>query len=143
MIRLFLFLLLVVALPAAASAQEVLKGTTEARVTNVFDGDTIRVRARVWLGQEVSTNVRLMGIDAPALKGKCAAESKLGAEAKAFVEQQLKGKTVMLSQVQHDRNPGGVQAQVAMETGQDLAQALVKADFAKPMTTAERPNWCE
>ncbi|MGH6954023.1 MAG: thermonuclease family protein [Alphaproteobacteria bacterium] len=131
------------ATPAPARAQEVLKGSTEARVTNVLDGDTIRVHARIWLGQEVSANVRLMGIDAPALKGKCAAESKLGAEAKAFVEQQVKGKTVMLSQVQLDRNPGEVQARVATETGQDLASALVKAGHAKEMTGKDRPNWCE
>ena len=63
MIRLFLFLLLVVALPAAASAQEVLQGTTRSRVTDVIDGDSIRVRARVWLGQDVSASVRLVGID--------------------------------------------------------------------------------
>ena len=38
------------------------------------DSDTIEVRVRVWLGQEVITRVRLRGIDVPEIAGACGSE---------------------------------------------------------------------
>src|SRR5690606_10793304 len=51
-----------------------LAGPVPAEVLRVVDGDTIEVRAHVWLGHEVTTLVRIAGIDTPELRGKCAAE---------------------------------------------------------------------
>ena len=70
---------------AHAPAAEVLSGPVPARLVRVVDGDTVVVRARIWLGQEVEIHVRLAGIDAPELRGKCARERALAVRARDFV----------------------------------------------------------
>ena len=42
-----------------------LEGPVPAFVERVVDGDTLVVRARIWLGQELRIMVRVAGIDAP------------------------------------------------------------------------------
>mgnify|MGYP001996263084 CR=1 FL=1 len=61
--RTFIAALLV--LPAVAFAADTLPGPIQAEVIRVIDGDTIEVRAEIWLGQYIETNVRLAGMDAP------------------------------------------------------------------------------
>ena len=53
--------------PTMASAEDVLPGPIPATIERVVDGDTIDVRARIWLGQEIVVRVRLAGLDAPEL----------------------------------------------------------------------------
>ncbi len=65
--------LLVVPLLAALSAPmvkaaELLPGPVTATVQEVIDGDTVAVRARIWLGQAIENRVRLAGIDTPELR---------------------------------------------------------------------------
>jgi endonuclease YncB( thermonuclease family) len=50
----------------------VLAGPVMARVIRVYDGDTILVRARIWVDQEIEIRVRLAGVDTPEIKGQCA-----------------------------------------------------------------------
>ncbi len=64
-----------------SGAVEVLSGPVPATVIEVMDGDTVKVRARIWLGQDLSTRVRLAGIDAPELNGGCARERALAERA--------------------------------------------------------------
>ena len=51
-------------------AAETLRGPIRADVIEVIDGDTLRVRARIWLGQQVEINVRLSDVDTPELRGQ-------------------------------------------------------------------------
>ena len=51
-------------------------GPIPAEILDVLDGDTIAVRATIWLGQAVETHVRLSGIDAPELRAHCAEEKE-------------------------------------------------------------------
>jgi hypothetical protein len=44
-----------------------LPGPIPAELVRVIDGDTIEVRARIWLDLDLTTRVRLAGIDAPEL----------------------------------------------------------------------------
>ena len=67
---------------ASASAEEELAGPVEASVTRVLDGDTLEVRAQVWLGLELTSLVRIRGIDAPELHSNCLAEREMAAEAR-------------------------------------------------------------
>ena len=39
-----------------------------AEVLRVFDGDTFEARVRIWPGTDVTTKVRIRGIDAPEMK---------------------------------------------------------------------------
>lgn len=59
---------------ATWSPREPLAGPIPAMVVKVVDGDTLNVRARIWINQELDTAVRLLGIDAPELNGACEAE---------------------------------------------------------------------
>ena len=82
--RALLSSLLLAAAPLAPPAlAEMLPGPVPAAVIEVIDGDTVRVRARVWLGQDVETAVRIAGIDTPELRGAdCDAERRLAEAAR-------------------------------------------------------------
>ncbi|HAP10121.1 MAG TPA: nuclease, partial [Afipia sp.] len=47
-------------------------------VVRVVDGDTFEARVHLWPGLEMTTRVRLRGIDAPEMKGACAEELRMG-----------------------------------------------------------------
>jgi endonuclease YncB( thermonuclease family) len=61
----------VLATRALAVGAEVLSGPVEATVVRVVDADSLVVRARIWLDQDLETSVRLLGVDAPELHGTC------------------------------------------------------------------------
>jgi endonuclease YncB( thermonuclease family) len=66
-----IFLILLILAPPALAA-ETLRGPYDAVVTRVIDGDTFEARVHIWLlRQEVTTLVRIAGIDAPELIGDC------------------------------------------------------------------------
>ena len=69
--------------PGRLGAADSLPGPLPARVVSVIDGDTLEVRVHIWLGQNLDTRVRLAGIDAPELKGKCDREKDLARRADA------------------------------------------------------------
>ena len=71
----FILFFLALAASPAAEAKD-LPGPYSATVTRVIDGDTFEARIHIWLGQESLTLVRLRGIDAPELRGKCPNESE-------------------------------------------------------------------
>ena len=60
------------------TSDEAITITAGAEVLNVIDGDTIRVQAHMWPGQQWSGLIRLRGIDTPELRGKCQAETDQG-----------------------------------------------------------------
>jgi endonuclease YncB( thermonuclease family) len=43
-----------------------------ADVIRILNGDTFEARARVWPGLDITTKVRLRGIDAPEMRARCA-----------------------------------------------------------------------
>jgi len=49
-------------------------GSHPAEVSRVLDGDTFEARVHLWPGLEITTKIRLRGIDAPELKARCAQE---------------------------------------------------------------------
>lgn len=76
----------------SAIAGEALSGPVKASVERVIDGDTVKMRAYIWVDQELIVSVRVAGIDAPELfRPKCAAEKLKARAAKAFVEEFLAG----------------------------------------------------
>ncbi|MEX0696920.1 MAG: thermonuclease family protein [Dongiaceae bacterium] len=134
---------LLVAPAGGAARAEMLAGPVPARLVAVIDGDTIRVRARIWLDQEVETAVRLFGIDAPELTGACAAERALALDARDFVAAQVGAAELALSDIAHDKFGGRVVARVRTSTGLDLAAALLAAGLARPYAGGPRRSWCE
>ncbi len=145
---LFLFLGCLVVAATAATAKEFLSGPVPAVVTKVLDGDTLQVRARIWLDHEVTTRVRLAGIDAPETNGKCARERALAAEALAFVRTRLELEgaataPILLTEIRYGKYAGRVLARVETRGGEDLGQALLAAGLARPYDGRRRPSWCE
>ena len=49
--------------------------TADADVLDIIDGDTVRVSAHMWPGQQWFGLIRLRGIDTPELRGQCQAET--------------------------------------------------------------------
>lgn len=73
-----------------------------ARVLAVIDGDTLAVRARIWIGQTIETRVRLAGVDTPELRGDCDGERELAVAARNFVMARVAGGDVVLWDVRND-----------------------------------------
>ena len=81
-------LIVAAALTAAASVDYLrrndrIPGPVPALVLRVIDGDTIAVRARIWIGQSVDTRVRIVGVDTPEFSGECARDIVLAGAARA------------------------------------------------------------
>ena len=135
--------LLAAAITAGSPAREPLPGPVPAQVIQVIDGDTIAVKARIWLNQELETRVRLAGVDAPELAGRCERERALAARARAFLEAMLDGGEVVLSQIQYGKFAGRVVARVETSSGEDLSAALLAAGLARAYAGGPRAPWCD
>ncbi len=131
---------------AQAGAQDRLAGPVPAQVLFVIDGDTIEVRAVIWLGQVVRTRVRLAGNDAPELRGKCARERALAVRARAYLLARLEGgerAQVRLRDIRYGKYAGRVLARVETAGGEDLGQGLMAAGLARSYAGRARASWCE
>ena len=131
-----------------SGAVEVLSGPVPATVIEVMDGDTVKVRARIWLGQDLSTRVRLAGIDAPELNGGCARERALAERARAFLAGYLAAADggpveVRLFEVRYGKYARRVVARMETAEAIDLGAALIAAGLAQPYDGGRRPTWCD
>lgn len=126
----------------ADGAREAMEGPVAARVLDVVDGDTLRVRARIWLGQEVTTLVRLDGVDAPELAASCNSERRLARQAREFVRARIGGAAVVLTDIRFGKYAGRVVARVASADEEDLAGALIGAGMGRPYSGGSRASWC-
>lgn len=126
----------------AAFASDLLAGPVLAKVVRVVDGDTLLVRAHIWLGQEVETAVRLEGIDTPELKARCETERAKAEAARDYLSRRLEGQTVQLINILTDKYGGRVLANVRDASGSDLSKDLVLAGFARRYDGGQRQTWC-
>ena len=58
------------------TADKAITISADADVLDIIDGDTIRVSAHMWPGQQWVGLIRLRGIDTPELRGQCQAETE-------------------------------------------------------------------
>ncbi|MCA1909178.1 MAG: thermonuclease family protein [Magnetospirillum sp.] len=133
---------MMIAAPTLAD-EEKLPGPIPARVIRVVDGDTVLVRARIWLGQDVETSVRLSGIDTPEKRGKCDAERQAAQQAETFTASRAAPDSVVsLHDVIADKYGKRVVARIVTGDGQDLGAALVAARLARPYDGGRKDGWC-
>ncbi len=135
----------VLAAAAAAGpegAAQRIPGPVPARVLRVIDGDTIVVRASIWLGQEVETKVRLAGVDTPELSGKCEYERSLARKAREFVLARIGGGEVILLDIRYGKYAGRVVARVRIGPDQELSAALIDAGLGWAGGRSRRSSWC-
>ncbi len=129
---------------APACASEVLAGPVPATVLDVIDGDTITVRARIWLGQAIETRVRLADIDTPELRGRCERERALAEAARDTLIAGIADRPVVLSDIRYGTYAGRVVARVSAEGLVDFGQTLLSAGLARAYSgRGPRPDWCD
>jgi endonuclease YncB( thermonuclease family) len=136
-----LLLLASAGLPRAVAAER-LRGPIAADVVTVVDGDTLAVRAHIWLGQVVATHVRLRGVDAPELHGHCPRERQAAQRARDALSRLTRGGTVTLEDLRPDKYGGRVLARVRDGQGVDLGAALLSARVVAPYAGGRRADWC-
>lgn len=105
--------------------------TSQAPV-RVIDGDTIAVRG---------VTIRIMGLDAPELRGACPAEILLAQRARARLQQLLAGP---YSIERHGRDRyGRALARVRDAQGRDVAAVMVSEGLAHAYSgRGPRGGWC-
>ena len=113
-----------------------------AEVTRIIDGDTFEARVRVWPGLDVSTKVRLRGIDAAELHARCSSELAQAQSARTALETILGEGGVSLSQVGIDKYGGRIDAAVATRSTADVSAALLTGGFARAYGGGKRGTWC-
>lgn len=124
-------------LPVAA---ETLPGPIPADVVRVVDGDTIQVRAHIWVGQTLDIMVRIADIDAPEIhRPACSAERRIADRAKAEVEAVI-GESVHLHQIHLGKYAGRIVADAYLPDGRNLSAHLLAEGLAVPM--GETDPWC-
>jgi endonuclease YncB( thermonuclease family) len=127
---------------AAAESRRTVAGPVRAHLVRVVDGDTIEVLARIWPDHYVETLVRLAGIDAPELKGRCADEIALAERAKARLAAVLAGARLALADIHYGKYAGRVVATVLTEDGRDAGAILLAENLARPYHRGRRESWC-
>ena len=116
-----------------AEARELLQGPYEAKVIEVLDGDTLVVRARIWLGTEVELRVRLHGVGAPELEGRCEAEIRLARDAKDALARLVGSGMIRLRNIRYGNYAGRVVAPVETECAKMLRCGSARATWFEPM----------
>lgn len=135
-------LLLAVSAAEAAPRQEILHGPMTGEVLQVLDGDTLSVKIRIWIGQEIETSVRIDGIDAPEIKGKCAHERTMAAAAQRELLRLIDNKTIRIYNVRLEKYAGRVLAQAETSSGINISRHLLEKGLVRPYHGEKRQPWC-
>ena len=140
---LFLFVLGLAPVWAQDAIDDTIPGPIPGVVIRIIDGDTLRVRARIWLGQEVETNVRLAGIDTAETRAHCDYERIMAARATDYVTHMLgDGQGIALMDVNYDKYGRRVVARILTPNGQDLSTLLLKMGLAHAYDGGHKQGWC-
>lgn len=123
--------------PAAA-----IRGAYAAELVRVIDGDTFEARVRLWPGLDVTTKVRLRGIDAPELQARCAAERVKAEDARTLLAAVLAEGEITVKHVGLDKYGGRVLADAATLRTTDVSQALLQKGAVRAYADARRASWC-
>jgi endonuclease YncB( thermonuclease family) len=130
-----------VAAPQRAMAP-VLRSGHPAEVLRVLDGDTFEARVRIWPGMDITTKVRLRGIDAPELHARCDDERDKAIAAREALVRLLAQGTVAVVRVGQDKYGGRVDADVSTADTPDVSAAMLDGGFARPYYGGKRQSWC-
>jgi len=135
--------------PAAApaktnSASEMprLRQAVPVDILRVIDGDTVEVRAHVWLDQTIVTRVRLKSIDAPELRSGCPLELAKAEAARAKLAAMLGEGPAFLTGLARDKYGGRVLGQLVTASGEDAGARMLAGGHARAYGGGKRASWC-
>ena len=137
-------LLLALASPASAWEEppDTITGPVEARVLKVRDGDTVEVEAYIWPMQAVRIAVRLRGVDAPEMRGKCASEKAAAQEARERLTALVGDGHVWLNGIQGDKYFGRVLADLSTDAEPNIGARLLREGLVGGYDGGKRRDWC-
>jgi endonuclease YncB( thermonuclease family) len=113
-----------------------------ADVIRTVDGDTFEAQVHLASGQDVTTRVRLRGIDAPELKAACAAELQMAEAATGALRDLLGQGEVAIYNIGPDKYFGRVVADVATKRIGNVSAALISAGHVRSYNGGHRQGWC-
>jgi micrococcal nuclease len=124
-----------------------LAGPYQAQVLHVIDGDTFAARITVWLGQDIVTLVRLRGVDAPEMHGRCRQERARAHEAKRVLAEFLASGTLYLRDIGQGKYAGRTIAEVHVVAADgkfagEAGAMLLAGGYARPYRGGHRNSWC-
>ncbi|MEA1938382.1 MAG: thermonuclease family protein [Pseudomonadota bacterium] len=125
----------------AISGSKTMPGPFAAEVVDVYDGDTLTVRLTIWLGQTVTTSVRMTGIDTPELRGRCPEEIERAVLARDRLTELVAGGMTLLD-VQNGKYAGRVLGTVRLPDGRDAGKVLISEGLARAYDGGVRLPWC-
>jgi endonuclease YncB( thermonuclease family) len=112
------------------------------QVTSIYDADTFRVDIAGYppiVGEHMS--IRVLGVDAPELRGKCQLEKDKARAAKQFTVGLLRSaETIELHNMQRGKY-FRILADVYID-GSSLADLLINAGHARVYDGGKRGGWC-
>jgi endonuclease YncB( thermonuclease family) len=129
--------------PTIATSAATRGGTHPAEVLRVIDGDTFEARVHVWPGLDITTKIRLRGIDAPELKAHCPAERAMAEAARDALRDMLAEGTVGISAVTPEKYGGRVVADAATRSVASVSAALQAKGLARSYGGGHRRGWCD
>jgi len=127
---------------APASAPPRLRSGYPAEVLRVIDGDTFEARVRVWPGTDVTTRIRLRGIDAAELHARCDDERVKAMAAREALARVLAEGAIGVTNVGIDKYGGRVDADVSTARTTDVSAAMLAGGFARAYAGGRRQGWC-
>jgi len=113
-----------------------------AEVLRVIDGDTFEARVHLWPGLDITTRVRLRGIDAPEFRARCVDERAQAEAARDVLRTILDQGEVRIAHVALDKYGGRVIADAFTQTTPDVAAALLETGVARRYGGGRRDGWC-
>jgi endonuclease YncB( thermonuclease family) len=113
-----------------------------AEVLRVIDGDTFEARIRVWPGLDITTKVRLRGIDAPELRARCPEERVKAEAARDALSSLLSEGSVGVTHVGLDKYGGRVVAEASTRLTANVSERLFAAGHARRYAGGRREGWC-
>ena len=126
----------------SAQKRKSIAGPVVASVVDVYDGDTIEVLANVWPGTQINVRVRIRGIDAPEMRARCASERQAAISARERLRQMIANKPVFLTNIRGGKYFGRVLANVRVNSGANMQEALLAAGLVRPYRGKKRTSWC-
>lgn len=128
--------------PAIPPPSAGLRSGHPAEVLRVMDGDTFEARVRIWPGMDITTRVRLRGIDAPEMSARCAEERTKAEDARAALLRHLSEGAVAISNIGQDKYGGRVDADVSTARTGDVSASLLERGVVRRYAGGKRENWC-
>jgi endonuclease YncB( thermonuclease family) len=118
-------------------------GRHQVDVIRTIDGDTFEALVHLWPGLDMTTRVRLRGIDTAEMKASCLEELRLAKTASARLRDLLGEGGVTIANIGPDKYNGRVVADAATDRTPDVAAAMLASGHARAYHGGRRESWCE